>query len=158
MMLFNSRSERNTVDYYVYRRRWRRRPLGWALWLLNGPNDGLVSTASATGKYFRLAWDHPCGEASADAIPNAMRITSAIGGTGISSPDRKPVLERLVQVRPSRVLLGLDRVDCHATPSMVQEQGHAVRLRTGSKAGTSRAERPSAARLRSIRRSGASSR
>ncbi len=52
MRLFNSRNEKNSVDYYFTSGDGGGGPLAGVLYPLNGPNDGLVSTASAGGKYF----------------------------------------------------------------------------------------------------------
>ncbi len=91
----------------------------------NGPNDGLVGLASATGKY-RLAREHiQCGEPSTDAIRRLTRLTSTTGGVGISS--RAPGETWSDSYKCVReILLGLARADCTVAPeppARVQAQG-----------------------------------
>jgi hypothetical protein len=52
MRLFNNRNENNTADYYFTGGDGGGNWVGSLLYPFNGPNDGLVGTASATGQYF----------------------------------------------------------------------------------------------------------
>jgi pimeloyl-ACP methyl ester carboxylesterase len=122
MMLFNSRSERNTVDYTFIGGDGGGGPLGWALWLLNGPNDGLVSTASANGNYFD--WLFGITRAVRHPLTPYQTDEDHINDWGnwyFEPLPGKPYSDSYKCVR--EILLGLDRVDCHAPPSMIQEQG-----------------------------------
>ena len=129
MLLFNNRSERNTVDYTFIVGDGAGGPLGGVLWLLNGPNDGACSTASGTGNYF--SWR---GITSALRHPLTPYQTHEdhireIGNWYFEPLPGQPWSESYNCVR--EILLGLDRVDCPAAPApraMVQEQGSSFAL------------------------------
>jgi hypothetical protein len=122
MWLVNNRPERNTVDYTFIGGDGGGGPLGGVLWLLNGPNDGLVSRASATGQYFSwfgntIAVKHPMTRYQTDE--------DHIGDWGNWYFESRPSQYWSDSYKCVReILLGLDRVDCSAAPpSKVEEQG-----------------------------------
>jgi len=124
MYLFNARSEKNTVNYYLIGADGGGGPLGGVLYYLNGPNDGLVSLASGTGKYF--SW---FGNTKAVTHPLTRYQThedhGADWGTWYFEP--RPGETRSDSYKCIReILLGLNRVDCTVAPpppARAQEEG-----------------------------------
>jgi len=124
MTLFNDRGEYSNVDYTFIGADGRGGPLGIPLYPFNGPNDGLVSLASGTGKYFnwfgntKAVW-HPLTryQTHEDHINEWGNWYFEPRPGQIWSDSYKCVRE---------VLLGLNRTDCTAAPAppaKVQEQG-----------------------------------
>jgi pimeloyl-ACP methyl ester carboxylesterase len=124
MHLFNDRNERNTVNYYLIGADGGGGPLGNVLYPFNGPNDGLVSLASGTGKYF--SW-----LGNTDAVKHTLtryrthEDHQSDWGTWYFEP--RPNQTRSDSYKCVReILLGLNKVDCvaaPAAPAKAQEQG-----------------------------------
>jgi pimeloyl-ACP methyl ester carboxylesterase len=124
MWLFNNRWEQNSTDYTFIGADGGGGPLGLVLWPLNGPNDGLVSLASGTGKYF--SW---LGNSDALRHPLARYQTHEDHirewGTWYFEP-RQNYIRSDSYMCVREILLSLNRADCPVAPqppAKAQEQG-----------------------------------